>query len=124
MSTDADLIRILPLEHADGDLVDFVETVLMDKLTGAGKQNQKKWCADWEQHPEAVHRLQAIYDVWQETAIGQVGLHGFYHDVLDYHLPLPTSPETGVFAQCDRDGHQPHSRIDKQAKSSDTTSNS
>lgn len=121
--SDDEYVLPLPIEHAEGDLVDFVETVLMDKLTGAGKQSQKRWCADWEQHPEAVHRLQAIYDVWQDTLTGQVSLHGFYRDVLDYHLPLLISPETGVFARCDRDGHQPHERIDKVAKSSSGASN-
>jgi hypothetical protein len=106
----------LPLTHAGAELVDFVETVLMDYLTGAGKANRKRWCSSWEEHPEAVHRLAAIYDVWETTLTGDVSLHAFYRDILDYHLPMLTDPETGVFCQCDRDGHQPHERIDKVAK--------
>lgn len=82
-------------------------TILMDNLTGVGKTNKKRWCASWEEHPEAVHRLAAIYDVWQGALTGDVSLHGFCHDVLDYHhLPMLTDPETGVFARCARDGHQ------------------
>ena len=114
--SDDDLPVLLPLTHAGAELVDFVETILMDNLTGAGKTNKKRWCANWEEHPDAVHRLAAIYDVWQGTLIGEVSLHGFYRDVLDYHLPMLTDPETGVSARCDRDGHQPHERIDKPAK--------
>lgn len=109
------LVNEVPLAAAPPVLVDWVEGVLQDFLTGAGKKGEARWCEKWQEHPDAVHRLAAMYDEWLVMLIGGKGapsLHMFVREVLDYHLPHLTSKEYGTFARCDVDGHEPHRRLD------------
>lgn len=109
------LVTQVPLRDAPHVLVDWVENVFQDCLTGAGKKGEARCCANWTEHPEAVHRLAAMYDEWLVMLAGVEGapsLHLVYREVLDYHLPYLVNWEYGVFARCDVDGHEPHRRID------------
>lgn len=117
------LVNRVPLVAVPYELVSFVNGTLMDSLTGAGKVNRKRWCTQWVKHPDAVHRLAAIYDQWLFLLAGgknAPSLHDFIRDCVDYHMPMLTDPDYGVFSQCDVDGHEQHKRIDDAARKKDT----
>lgn len=109
------LVTQVPLRTTPPELVEWVDGVLQDFLTGAGKKGEVRWCTKWTEHPNAVHRLAAMYDEWQVMLAGGKGapsLHQIVREVLDYHLPYLTNKEYGTFARCDVDGHEPHRRLD------------
>jgi len=111
------LVTQVPLASAPPELVAFVQGTLQDYLSSAGKARTKRWCARWEEHPDAVHRLAAIYDEYLLMIAGGKGapsLHVFMRDVIDYHLPRLVDKEYGVFRECD-EGHLAHRRIDSEA---------
>ncbi|MGG7453052.1 DUF4913 domain-containing protein [Plantibacter auratus] len=91
----------LPLTDVPAGLPEFVDGVLLARLTTLGKN--EVWCASWREHPDAVHRLAAIQDEWQRMIAGEdAELHTFIRDVLDYHLPrLVARHDGGVFAGCE-----------------------
>lgn len=114
------LVSQVPLASAPPELVAFVEGTLQDYLTGAGKARTKRWCTRWQEHPDAVHRLAAIYDEYLlmiAQGKGAPSLHIFMRDVLDYHLPRLVDKEYGVFRECD-EGHVSHRRIDSEVSDS------
>lgn len=109
------MVTQLPLAAPPEELVEWVEGTLQDTLTSLGK-TESRWCAQWTEHPEAVHRLAGMFDEWQLMIIGSTrgpSLHGFIRDVLDYHLPHLVSTDYGTFARCGEDyGHETHRRLD------------
>lgn len=110
------LVWSVPLTVAPPELVVWVESTLQEYLTStAGPFKGAKWCRSWHTHPDAVHRLAAIYDQWTLMRLGgklAPSLHAFIREVLDYHMPYLVSRESGIFQRCDVDGHDPHTRID------------
>ncbi|WP_424937792.1 MULTISPECIES: DUF4913 domain-containing protein [Bacteria] len=112
------LVQHVPLLEAPAALVAFVNGPLQDRFTGAGKKDTKRWCIRWTEHPDAVHRLAAIYDEYQFMLIGGKGapsLHMFIREVIDYHMPFLVDPSSGVFAECGHYGHADHTRVDAAA---------
>ncbi len=112
------MVSRVPLTEAPADLIAWVEGTLQDRLTGFGKA-ETRWCSQWAEHPDALHRLAAMFDEWQFLmAGGEVApsLHMFIREVLDYHMPYLVSREFGVFAQCGEHGHEPHRRVDAAVK--------
>lgn len=109
------MVTQLPLAAPPQELVEWVEGTLQDTLTSLGK-TEARWCAQWAEHPEAVHRLAGMFDEWQLMIVGSTrgpSLHGFIRDVLDYHLPHLVSTDYGAFARCGEDyGHEQHRRLD------------
>jgi len=105
----------LPLTEIPDGLANFVEMTLMDSLTAGaerGSERAPRWCSQWREHPEAVHRLAAIYDEWCMMLAGEdAAPHLFLRDVLDYHLSLLVDPDRGTFRAC-RYGHVSHRRLD------------
>lgn len=105
----------LPLKDVPEGLAEFIDGVLMPYLT-AGRPGKTVWCAQWREHPAAVHRLAGIWDSWTHLlADDDANLHTFLRDVLDYHLPMLTDSDRGVFAAC-KFTHTPHARIDRVAQ--------
>lgn len=103
----------LPLAQPPEGLEDFVETILLEVLTGATKE--RTWCSEWASHPDAVHRLAAIHEQWDILKMRGMSLHDFYRDVLDYHLPFLVGKDTGAFSACGYGQHRPHKRLDAQS---------
>lgn len=107
------MVSRVPLTEAPTELVAWVEGTLQDRLTGTRKDT--RWCSQWTEHPDALHRLAAIFDEWQFLMAGGEGapsLHMFIREVLDYHMPYLVSREFGIFTKCGEDGHEPHRRVD------------
>lgn len=105
----------LPLTEPSAELVAFVDGTLLDFLAPAGSA-ETRWCPQWAEHPDAVHRLAAIRDEWNlmlaSAEDGAVpALHTFLRDVLDYHLPLLIDQQRGSFRECGY-GHKPRQRLD------------
>lgn len=102
----------LPLTEPSAELVAFVDGTLLDLLAPAGSA-ETRWCAQWAEHPDAVHRLAAIRDEWNLMLAAQDGppLHAFLRDVLDYHLPLLIDQHRGAFRACGY-SHEPRKRLD------------
>lgn len=86
----------------------FVESTLLDSLTGASK-GRWSWCTQWRRHPDAVHRLFAIWQQWLDVQADPMMLHDFLRNTLDYHLPLLVG-EHGSLHGCQY-GHREHARI-------------
>lgn len=108
------MVTLVPITEVPAELVAWAEGTLQDRLTGIGKTDTR-WCGSWTEHPDAVHRLAAMFDEWQFMMAGGKGapsLHMFIREVLDYHMPYLVSKEFGIFAKCGADGHEPHRRLD------------
>lgn len=112
------MVTRVPLATAPASLIAFVNGPLQDRFTGAGKKDTRRWCTRWTEHPDAVHRLAAIYDEYQFMLLGGKGapsLHMFIREVVDYHMPYLVDPSNGVFAECGQYGHAEHARVDAAA---------
>lgn len=92
-------------------LVEFVNDVLLPRLTGLGGDRRSRWCRKWFEHPDAVHRLLGVYEAYLEVVEGEMSWHVFYRDVLDHHIPILTEGVVGVFEPC-AEGHEPHTQLD------------
>jgi hypothetical protein len=69
--------------------------------------NTWRWCPQWHQHPEAVHRLEALHRTW-ETARHDPNGHAMltWTRDTDHHLHELTHP-AGTFAACTQRDHRP-----------------
>lgn len=63
-----------------------------------------RWCAQWWAHPEAVTRIEALWQSWESLRWdGPTGLAVWWKDYCDPHMAVLLSPE-GPFFDCAR-GH-------------------
>ncbi len=78
-----------------------------------------EWCARWWDHPEAVERLDALWEAWE---FGRIGggpwKSAWWLTHADRHLPRLCHPDTGPFGHC----HTRHRR-DTKAWTSEPTPN-
>lgn len=64
-----------------------------------------RWCARWEEHPEAVLRLEAMWRSWEALhRDGDLGLSQWLHHHFDPNFAVLTS-RAGPFAGCTLDRH-------------------
>ncbi len=99
----------LPLTATDEllpEFVTFVENVLPVYLI-QNDGEQRVWCDQWRAHPDALHRLYAIWQMWELAASGEITLHSFIRDVLDWHQPHLIDRDTGAFRRCLREHREP-----------------
>jgi hypothetical protein len=86
----------------------FVEDFLSDayarQVTDTGDSS---WCPEWWRHPEALRRLQALWDAYEASRMnGPTGLSIWFRDHADHHMPILLSPR-GPFKFCGvRHGHR------------------
>ncbi|WP_205704975.1 DUF4913 domain-containing protein [Kineococcus indalonis] len=69
---------------------------------------EARWCARWDEHPEAVYRLQALWRTWETSrrdARTGTGTALWLRDHLDPQLAVLLSPR-GPFAQCTPTRHE------------------
>lgn len=110
----------LPLTEASAELIAFVHGVFLDSLAPSGGKSSR-WCSQWAEHPDALHRLAAIHDEWNLMLASTPDsssppLHAFLRDVPDYHLPLLIDHDKGAFRECEF-GHKPRVRLDETKQS-------
>jgi len=83
-------------------VVEWVEQWLLPMW----RRRPQRWCPSWWMHPEAVARLDAMWQAWEQLRqVPGVGPSTFLRDHLDPHMAVLTSNE-GPFARCTADsGH-------------------
>ena len=76
---------------------------LVEIRTGAAT----RWCPRWSEHPEAVLRLTAIREDY-DNCLGnpQLGISGWLRTSVDHHLPRLTNGQ-GPFSGCTATDHEP-----------------
>jgi hypothetical protein len=66
-----------------------------------------RWCADWQQHAEAITRLEALWRSWEALRLDPaVGMATWLSHHLDQQLPILLGRQ-GPFSQCNPDRHVP-----------------
>lgn len=84
-------------------VTDYLAPLLQRKLGGG-----QIWCPYWWRHPEALSRLSAVWRAWEhlqhEPALG-MSQWWLYH--CDPHMRALMNPDTGPFAGCSEDRHNP-----------------
>ena len=87
------------------DLADWVDDVLahlIEVRTGAAT----RWCPRWQEHPEAVLRLTAIRQDYDDCLTNpQLGVSGWLRTSVDHHLPRLTAGQ-GPFSGCTAADHE------------------
>jgi hypothetical protein len=63
------------------------------------------WCPRWREHPEALERLQALWEAWEAArAEGGSAMSYWWTVHLDAHWGVLTGSTTGPFAACAKRG--------------------
>ena len=72
---------------------------------------EHRWCSQWQQHAEAITRLEALWRSWEalrlDPALGMATWLGHH---LDQQLPILLGRQ-GPFSQCSPDRHVPATRL-------------
>ena len=64
-----------------------------------------RWCPEWYRHQEAIERLTAMWDKWEETVADSGPWSDWFLYVLDPHMAVMMHPD-GPFAACSASAHQ------------------
>ncbi|GAA1259763.1 DUF4913 domain-containing protein [Kitasatospora nipponensis] len=110
-------VFILALGGAEYDaelaaLRDWMNHLLLP-VYGREISTTRPWCAQWEQHPEAVARLHGLWLAWQQLTDVEAGLSGpstWHRDHLDQTLVHLRAPD-GPFAACTTSANRPNHRL-------------
>lgn len=73
----------------------------------------RPWCQQWQEHPEAVARLHALWLAWQQLTDVEAGLTGpstWHRDHLDPAWLQLRTPD-GPFSACTTNPTRPHHRL-------------
>ncbi|MFJ2626854.1 DUF4913 domain-containing protein [Streptomyces sp. NPDC087532] len=73
----------------------------------------RPWCRQWQEHPEAVARLHALWLAWQQLTDPEAGLAGpatWHRDHLDLTMLQLRSPD-GPFGACTTSPARPNHRL-------------
>ncbi|WP_406133201.1 DUF4913 domain-containing protein [Streptomyces zaomyceticus] len=73
----------------------------------------RPWCRQWQEHPEAVARLHALWLAWQQLTDAEAGLAGpstWHRDHLDPTVLQIRSPD-GPFGACTTSPTRPNHRL-------------
>ena len=95
-----------PVNESNASLAQWVDDEfahLVEIRTGAAT----RWCLRWSEHPEAVLRLTAIREDY-DNCLGnpQLGISGWLRTSVDHHLPRLTDGQ-GPFSGCTTTDHEP-----------------
>ncbi len=95
-----------PVSESNASLEQWVDNEfahLVEIRTGAAT----RWCLRWSEHPEAVLRLTAIREDY-DNCLGnpQLGISGWLRTSVDHHLPRLTDGQ-GPFSGCTTTDHEP-----------------
>ncbi|MFJ8107984.1 DUF4913 domain-containing protein [Streptomyces sp. NPDC096132] len=93
-------------------LTNWVHNLLLP-VYGREITTGRPWCRQWQEHPEAVARLHALWLAWQQLTDVQAGLTGpstWHRDHLDPALLQLRTPD-GPFGACTTSAARPHHRL-------------
>jgi hypothetical protein len=78
----------------------FVAELLLPTYRRKVDGRSLTWCPRWEQHPEAVVRLEALWRSWEHLRLDPaLGISVWLRDHLDHHYPILLDPH-GPFRGC------------------------
>ncbi|MFJ2417494.1 DUF4913 domain-containing protein [Streptomyces brevispora] len=86
---------------------------LLLPIYGREISTSRPWCTRWQEHPEAVARLHALWLAWQQFTDAEAGLPGpstWHRDHLDQTLVHLRAPD-GPFAACTTSPTRPNHRV-------------
>lgn len=93
-------------------LTNWVHNLLLP-VYGREITTGRPWCRQWQEHPEAVARLHALWLAWQQLTDVQAGLTGpstWHRDHLDPAWLQLRTPD-GPFGACTTSAARPHHRL-------------
>ncbi|MEV3853153.1 DUF4913 domain-containing protein [Streptomyces sp. NPDC050095] len=86
---------------------------LLVPVYGREVSTTRPWCRKWQEHPEAVARLHALWLAWQQLTDAEAGLTGpstWHRDHLDPTLLQLRAPD-GPFGACTTSSTRPNHRL-------------
>ncbi|MGP3775451.1 DUF4913 domain-containing protein [Streptomyces sp. SDT5-1] len=86
---------------------------LLIPVYGREVASSRPWCHKWQEHPEAVARLHALWLAWQQLTDVEAGLAGpsmWHRDHLDPTLLQLRAPD-GPFGACTTSPARPNHRL-------------
>ncbi|MFJ8928024.1 DUF4913 domain-containing protein [Streptomyces sp. NPDC102364] len=86
---------------------------LLIPVYGREISTSRPWCRQWQEHPEAVARLHALWLAWQQLTDVESGLTGpqaWHRDHLDPTLMQLRAPD-GPFGACTTSTARPNHRL-------------
>jgi len=85
--------------------------VTVDTAPEPGTTLQENWCAQWNEHAEAVSRLEALWRSWEVLRREPgLGMASWFVNHLDPNLSVLLS-RGGTFSQCSPDRHESLMRL-------------
>ncbi|MFC9534882.1 DUF4913 domain-containing protein [Streptomyces sp. NPDC056975] len=93
-------------------LTHWVDDLLLP-VYGREVTTSRPWCQQWQEHPEAVARLHALWLAWQQLTDVEAGLTGpstWHRDHLDPTLLQLRTPD-GPFGACTTSATRPNHRL-------------
>ncbi|MEO3750784.1 DUF4913 domain-containing protein [Streptomyces sp. B6B3] len=110
-------VSILAMDNEDytaelAALSAWVQHLLLP-VYGKEISTTRPWCDRWQEHPEAVSRLHALWLAWQQLTDAEAGLSGpsvWHRDHLDHALAQLRAPD-GPFAACTTSASRPQHRL-------------
>lgn len=108
------ILALAPKAYAEelAALTNWVHNLLLP-VYGREITTGRPWCRQWQEHPEAVARLHALWLAWQQLTDVQAGLTGpstWHRDHLDPALLQLRTPD-GPFGACTTSAARPHHRL-------------
>lgn len=93
-------------------LTSWVHELLLP-VYGREVTTSRPWCQQWQEHPEAVARLHALWLAWQQLTDVEAGLTGpptWHRDHLDPSIQQLRTPD-GPFGACTTSADRPNHRL-------------
>ncbi|MFC9460571.1 DUF4913 domain-containing protein, partial [Streptomyces sp. NPDC056983] len=93
-------------------LTNWLDDLLLP-VYGREVTTSRPWCQQWQDHPEAVARLHALWLAWQQLTDVEAGLTGpstWHRDHLDPTL-LQLRTSDGPFGACTTSATRPNHRL-------------
>ncbi|MFB8267452.1 DUF4913 domain-containing protein [Streptomyces sp. NPDC055955] len=93
-------------------LTNWLDDLLLP-VYGREVTTSRPWCQQWQDHPEAVARLHALWLAWQQLTDVEAGLTGpstWHRDHLDPTLLQLRAPD-GPFGACTTNATRPNHRL-------------
>lgn len=94
-----------PLELYFPTVLAFVTGHLVPLYRRSVSATDRTWCAEWWRHPEAITRLEALWQSWEYLRLDpNLGLSVWLRDHLDHHMAVLLDVD-GPFKGCTPEKH-------------------
>ncbi|MBB2997559.1 DUF4913 domain-containing protein [Paeniglutamicibacter cryotolerans] len=88
-----------------GSAEEFLHLQLLPSYNRIIDSRNGKWCRQWYLHPEALSRVDALWQAWEHfRLVPATGMSVWWHDHADPHMAILLS-QKGPFHACGPDRH-------------------